>query len=317
MKDNARLAIGAAIMLVIACASYVTPARAAESVCEPPVSTCSDPGSECPAGYGCICVPSCPNCRDCPVRVCVVDDNASCRTACDCEPGLGCFDGQCIAGFAPVFCCEGEQCPAGEQCQHRDGRMSRCSQSCSTPVWTCDTPGQVDQCGEGRVCSCTASCPFCDDCGPGVCVAPTAPTPYRCSNDGSCSQPGDRCVCAASCPACLDCPFQVCVPACGPDCDELRDAAEMRVNRIVDRASRCRSDDQCVRVATSTQCGGTCGAWVNRRVAPFVERAMKYVDRKVCAPFRAQDCPYATPGCLAERGVCAAGRCSGVAVGIE
>ncbi len=49
-----------------------------------------------------------------------------CRTACDCEPGLGCFDGECIAGIAPVYCCEGDVCPTDQQCQHETGRTDRC-----------------------------------------------------------------------------------------------------------------------------------------------------------------------------------------------
>ena len=81
---------------------------------------------DCPLGYACTCVPSCPVCDDCAAQVCVRDPSRECATACDCPTGLGCFEGQCLAGFAPVYCCDSDVCPAGEQCQHRDGGMDRC-----------------------------------------------------------------------------------------------------------------------------------------------------------------------------------------------
>ena len=65
-------------------------------------------------------------CDDCNAQVCVRSKPSECRTACDCEPGLGCFDGQCIAGFAPVYCCDSDVCPMGEQCQAMDGTRGRC-----------------------------------------------------------------------------------------------------------------------------------------------------------------------------------------------
>ncbi len=109
-------------------------------VCEPPISTCrqlpipldaSRPDiypfpDDCPKGYACTCVPSCPECDDCAAQVCVRDPGRECRTACDCAPGLGCFDGQCIAAFAPVYCCDSDVCPAGEMCQSESGAMGRC-----------------------------------------------------------------------------------------------------------------------------------------------------------------------------------------------
>ncbi len=84
---------------------------------------------------------------------------------------------------------------------------------CGDAVWQCSEFGS---CGDDRVCSCTASCPFCDDCGPPVCVVPGPYNPYSCSDDGGCSQPGDQCVCASSAPDSQDCPQQVCVPSCAP-----------------------------------------------------------------------------------------------------
>lgn len=85
--------------------------------------------------------------------------------------------------------------------------------NCSAPLWLC---GDTRDCGEDRTCSCTASCPFCDDCGPNVCTTPNQPTPYRCGEDAACAQPGDVCTCVPSCPDCTDCALSVCVPGCAP-----------------------------------------------------------------------------------------------------
>ena len=94
-----------------------------------------------------------------------------------------------------------------------DGKGQFDVQPCVTQVWECPSDRS---CGSDRSCVCTASCPFCDDCGPGVCVPPVTFAPYRCGADGACAQPGDRCVCVASCPDCEDCGRSVCIPGCAP-----------------------------------------------------------------------------------------------------
>jgi hypothetical protein len=91
-----------------------------------------------------------------------------------------------------------------------DGRFD--GGSCVDQVWDCDADRD---CGADRICQCTASCPTCEDCGPPVCVPP-GPTPYRCGEDGTCAQPGDRCICVSSCPECDDCQRTVCMPSCVP-----------------------------------------------------------------------------------------------------
>jgi len=92
-----------------------------------------------------------------------------------------------------------------------DGRFD--GGSCAPQVWAC---GEDRTCGPDAACNCVASCPDCRDCGPPVCTLPDQGTVYRCGDDGSCANPGDRCVCVASCPVCDDCSRQVCVPGCGP-----------------------------------------------------------------------------------------------------
>ena len=116
-------------------------------VCEPPISTCSfgpEAGSltsslpglrdDCPLGFSCACVPSCEDCDDCDAQVCIPDPSRECKTACDCNPGLGCFDGRCIAGFAPVFCCDSDTCPADQPCQRRNGAWERCEADPGDPM---------------------------------------------------------------------------------------------------------------------------------------------------------------------------------------
>jgi hypothetical protein len=84
--------------------------------------------------------------------------------------------------------------------------------TCPTTLSLCTENGK---CSAGS-CRCTASCPFCDDCGPSVCSPFFSTTPYRCGPEGSCEIPGDQCVCVSSCDDCTDCVMQVCVPGCEP-----------------------------------------------------------------------------------------------------
>ncbi len=118
--------------------------------CEAPISTCRigpvplDPSrpevypgpditpfpqSDCPKGFECVCVPSCPNCKNCAAQVCVPAPEPECKTACDCASGMGCLNGRCdrsLAPQVPVFCCDSGQCPGEAQCQHRDGTFDTC-----------------------------------------------------------------------------------------------------------------------------------------------------------------------------------------------
>ena len=100
----------------------------------------------------------------------------------------------------------------GRKLADPDGDGSFDAGDCSDPVWLC---GDAGECTPGHQCTCTASCPECDDCGPPVCAAAGA-VPYLCGDDGACDNPGDRCVCASSCPTCADCAMAVCLPPCGP-----------------------------------------------------------------------------------------------------
>jgi len=318
---SVRLVATTLVVAVAVPAAATHPETPDARICPAPVSTCHAASADavigpeaCPAGTRCVCVPSCPDCDDCAAEVCVVDGAGHCRTACDCEPGLGCFDGRCLAGFAPVFCCQGDTCPAGEQCQHDDGRMDRCAPSCTAEVWQCDdrlaTPLGCGRGDEPRECRCTASCQLCEDCGPPVCIPPGLPTPYRCDDGNECAA-GDRCVCASSCEGCDDCPMQVCVPrSCnGPTCEERLDRATRKIARLVRRTNRCETSEQCVHVGTTTECMGTCGEWISRMYeAPF-RRALRRADRRICGDYQDDSCRYSTSDCVIDGGVCLEGRC--------
>lgn len=296
----------------------VTPAPL---LCAPPVSTCAparDGGlGDCPDGHVCRCVPSCPDCKDCAAKVCVAGAEPTCRTACDCPPGLGCFDGRCIAGFAPVFCCEEGPCPTGDQCQHGDGRMDTCPQVCVDQAWRCETPGGADPaCGDDRECRCTASCPTCEDCGPGVCVPGGTPPPYRCDAEHACANPGDRCQCVSSCPDCDDCAFGICVPTCAAKCADRQRQVAARIGVAVERAQACQQDSDCVSVNLSTHCRNACERqFVNRRSLPKVQRTVDRLDKNVCTRFLNDGCPPEKVHCphkpFALRPACVEGRCVG------
>jgi hypothetical protein len=110
--------------------------------------------------------------------------------------------------------------------------------------------------------------------------------------------------------------MSVCVPErCDdPQCEPRLRKSQYKIKRVVRRTSRCETDDHCEWISTDTQCQGACGAFVNRMYAEQVQRIMSRIDRRICDGYQADGCPYATPGCIAQEGVCHRGRCRGVAI---
>jgi hypothetical protein len=202
-------------------------------------------------------------------------------------------------------------------CQNRDGTRGRCGGVCVDELWLCEKSDRFStlECGEGRVCACTTSCPFCEDCGPLVCIPKGAPNPYRCGPDNTCSLPGDRCVCVPSCPECDDCRLSVCVPACDvPNCDERAKKVTEKIGSLVKRAGRCETHRECTRIDTSTECVATCGEWVNRRYDDRVQKMIHRLDERICSEYLDDGCPRPVPICAFERGVCVDGHCRGISV---
>lgn len=321
-----------------------------ESICPAPIQTCTikpvadtgtgptsvPPPDDCPDGYRCVCVPSCPTCTDCATQVCVRDAAKPCQTACDCPPGLACFESQCLAGFAPVFCCEGTQCPLREQCQHRDGSMDRCHSGCidQGSAWLCPPtaepkleavptdPGAVtnditadSRCGVDKVCACAVSCPGCDDCVAEVCVPPRTPSPVACESDAQCAE-GRHCACVPSCPDCTDCAARLCVrDQCDdPQCEDRLQRVTRRIRRLVRRSSFCDDASQCVQIDTSTACAATCGGWVNGLVEEQVAAVIDRLDTRICSTYAEDGCPVPLASCLAEHPACVDGRCVGLSM---
>lgn len=56
------------------------------------------------------------------------NDPTPCESPCDCPQGMDCQMGSmlCIPGPFPVYCCENEGCPEGEQCISEEGGYGVC-----------------------------------------------------------------------------------------------------------------------------------------------------------------------------------------------
>src|SRR6185436_11104144 len=58
------------------------------------------------------------------------DVGAACKTACDCQSGLGCIQQKCNKPMlGAVYCCESTDCPAMAICQSNTGNFRRCGTS--------------------------------------------------------------------------------------------------------------------------------------------------------------------------------------------
>lgn len=57
------------------------------------------------------------------------EDPIPCESPCDCPQGMDCQLGSqlCIPGPFPVYCCDKEGCPEGEQCRTEEGGYGVCS----------------------------------------------------------------------------------------------------------------------------------------------------------------------------------------------
>jgi hypothetical protein len=55
-------------------------------------------------------------------------EGATCKTACDCQGGLACFQNMCQASMlGMVYCCDDTaNCPSGMFCQSAQGMFGRC-----------------------------------------------------------------------------------------------------------------------------------------------------------------------------------------------
>lgn len=146
----------------------------------------------------------------------------SCTRTCDCPQGLGCVSGTCRSVGTPVFCCDKEGCPMGQQCL--------------------DTNEQPDIC-EGD--------PEEPDAGPGVDAGPGAIGDY-CEEDVHCDQSlGLTCWDRNETPFWGHCTLEGCNPSCpaGTGCIQISDTPVVvgcMVTCNVD--TDCRSDAHCFEI---------------------------------------------------------------------
>lgn len=87
---------------------------------------------------------------------------ATCTTACDCMPGLGCFNGSCTAGNQPVYCCGSSACPATSVCQSATGQYGRCGGGAGSDLAGFDYCSLINCAGGNGTMRCTnAGCTSC------------------------------------------------------------------------------------------------------------------------------------------------------------
>jgi hypothetical protein len=85
---------------------------------------------------------------------------AGCKVDCDCNQGLACVNGKCIAGTKPTYCCDKPGCPVGQTCTDKSGNTGTCpwpgGNSCVKQGGYC-TP-QFTSCAKGYVIDPQLSC---------------------------------------------------------------------------------------------------------------------------------------------------------------
>jgi hypothetical protein len=71
---------------------------------------------------------------------------APCKTACDCQTGLGCLNNACYASnLGKLYCCSSSICPSGSFCQTNTGNYGMCGGMGGGPF-----PGGPDLAGAPR-----------------------------------------------------------------------------------------------------------------------------------------------------------------------
>lgn len=118
---------------------------------------------------------------------------SSCNSACDCEAGLGCINGQCTKTASPVYCCERpKECPSGAKCEDKSGQSSTCGGSPQTCKTHCDC-SQGESCSAGK-CTAGPKPVYCCDkagCPSGQACFQSDGLPGVCGNAGECKTDAD------------------------------------------------------------------------------------------------------------------------------
>ena len=82
------------------------------------------------------------------------------------------------------------------------------------------------------------------------------------------------------------------------------------ISNALGAAQSCSEDAECTLVATTTACGGTCGAPVNTGGKAAVEAVVSWVSDNICtANDYGASCGYSEPGCVGPNPGCVDGTC--------
>lgn len=100
------------------------------------------------------------------------------------------------------------------------------------------------------------------------------------------------------------------MPPLDASCDTRRNFATSHVTEAVTAAAAgCSADADCVRVARGTGCRGGCPTAILARYEDAYETLRSSIDARVCATYRDDACPYATPRCASGEARCVEGTC--------
>jgi hypothetical protein len=246
-----------------------------------------------PAGAYCCSKPGCPSNLSCFTTTggrgrCPVQ---TCTSACDCNQGEDCRNGQCTRVNPPVYCCSKTGCPSGQACKDTSGKWGTCqgAPACKSP---CDCQqgrdcykGQCIQVFPAVYCCSNVGCPAGQACfdsnnTAGVCPGSQCTTACDCPNQGQscvrgrCTYTNPRTYCCSK-PGCLSgqacedsngkagtCGGRTCKTAC--DCnqgEDCRNGSCVRVSPPVYCCSKtgCRAGQACVKTdGTSSTCAVEC-----------------------------------------------------------
>lgn len=93
-------------------------------------------------------------------------------------------------------------------------------------------------------------------------------------------------------------------------CDNLSKAKNDAIESIANKAKVCTPGEECAVVATSTDCGGTCGVAVNAGMSNDVLKIVGWVDENLCKKYEFKTkCGFSTPKCMAPKPGCNQGSC--------
>lgn len=93
-------------------------------------------------------------------------------------------------------------------------------------------------------------------------------------------------------------------------CANLAAAKNDAIQTAVAKAQACSNSEDCVHIATGTDCGGTCGVAVNAGMQNDVLKIVGWIDDNLCKKYEFKTkCGFSTPKCMAPKPTCGQGVC--------